>query len=231
MVETDSLRNVLFDRKVDVVNTVLGYKEIKSVKELSYYKLNYLQQSNKALFSFDKIIDSETNLFALTNPNNEILENNEMVFLKYNLLPHLDQFYQERIDCFKGYYIEKYNQTQDYMWYLLAFKMAIFLFSFLYIIMRINSVLLSNLVILRALTFITDSTLEKIIRLCIRLKSIFLEFDKIKVKLQKEVTQLQKQPSIKKSILNSGRTEKESTFKKEAAEKEKVAENKLFPEE
>ena len=43
LVETDSLRNVLFDEKVDRVNTVMGYKSVNSGKNLSYYKLDYLQ--------------------------------------------------------------------------------------------------------------------------------------------------------------------------------------------
>jgi hypothetical protein len=43
LVETDSLRNVLFDSKVSSVNTVLGYKKVNNVEDLAYYKLDYLQ--------------------------------------------------------------------------------------------------------------------------------------------------------------------------------------------
>lgn len=31
LVERDSLRNVLFDKKVESINTVLGYKQVNSV--------------------------------------------------------------------------------------------------------------------------------------------------------------------------------------------------------
>ena len=133
------------------------------------------------LFTLDKIIEIEKTLFAPTNPNNEILENNEMVFLKYTLLPHLDQFFKGRITAFKDYYAEKREITSQYSIYLMGFKLVLFLFSFFYIIARINSVLLSNLVILRALTFITDPTLEVIISLSIRIKSIFTEVDEFEL--------------------------------------------------
>ena len=131
------------------------------------------------MFNLDKIIEEEKTIFSPTNPNDEILKNNELVFLKYTLLPYLDEFFKRRIATFKDYYLYKRVITEDYTLYLMGFKLALFIFSFLYIIARINSVLLSNLVILRALTFITDPTLESIISICIRVKNIFSSYDEL----------------------------------------------------
>lgn len=114
-------------------------------------------------------------------PNEDILKNNEIVFLRYTLLPYLDEFFKTRIAQFKTYYQWKREITKKYSLYLMAFKIVLFLFSFFYIISRINSVLLSNLVILRALTFITDPTLEVIISLCIRVKNIFTDYNELNV--------------------------------------------------